>query len=230
MHTKKGIVLTVLLAAVILAIVVFVFPAGNRRPSFTPRTPTPTPKPVQVSGQITKIDVATRSITINAHDKSIILLLVEKGKIIDENGGAISLDALRVGQFLSTKSTVKGENFFIVDTIVLIKQPNIIVSSPKQNEKIGLVFLLSGEARVFENQFSYRVIKKQTGEIVAHGQLYANAPDVGMYGRFSQNITLPPQKLDSGALVSIEVFDNSPKDGSEQDKVTIQAQVISLNR
>jgi spore germination protein GerM len=96
-------------------------------------------------------------------------------------------------------------------------KPNIIVTSPKSGDSIGLPLKISGTARVFESQFNYR-LKDQNGNILAQGNGTANAPDAGQYGNFeiTENYTLPSR--DTGTL---EVFDYSAKDGSMIDLVSI---------
>jgi hypothetical protein len=93
---------------------------------------------------------------------------------------------------------------------------NIVVSEPKSNDIVTSPFKVTGKARVFENQFNYR-LKGSDGSILAQGNPTANAPDVGQFGPFEFQVTFPPNSV-SGTL---EVFDSSPKDGSEIDMVTV---------
>jgi germination protein M len=112
-------------------------------------------------------------------------------------------------------------------SVVLTPQPssadsesdkNIIVSSPPPNQTLSLPFNIEGQARVFENQFNYRV-KDKTGIVLAEGSAYANSPDVGQFGNFK--ITVAKLKDTKSSEGTIEVFDYSAKDGSEIDKVVI---------
>src|SRR3989338_5138161 len=96
-------------------------------------------------------------------------------------------------------------------------KPNIIVDLPKDNDEIGQPVLISGQARVFENQLNYR-IKDGDGNVLNEGGLYAKSPDVGQFGPFEVETTYTIPKTDYGA---IEVFDYSAKDGSQIDTVTI---------
>lgn len=94
---------------------------------------------------------------------------------------------------------------------------NIIVESPKEGEKVASLLRISGQARVFENMFNYR-LKDEKGLVLTEGTLYANAPDIGQFGPFEKEVTFPKPKTEKGIL---EVFDYSAKDDSEIDKATI---------
>lgn len=95
---------------------------------------------------------------------------------------------------------------------------NIRVSSPAVNAEISLPFKITGEARVFENVLNYRV-KDEDGGILAEGNSYADAPDIGLYGPYEIIVeTLPDRKSDN---LVIEVFVHSAKDGSEIEMVKI---------
>jgi len=97
------------------------------------------------------------------------------------------------------------------------EKPNIIVTSPKSGETIGLPLKVIGTARVFESQFNYR-LKDQNGNLLAEGNALANAPEMGQYGPFEIIINYSEPKRDTGTL---EVFDYSAKDGAMIDLVTI---------
>ncbi len=96
-------------------------------------------------------------------------------------------------------------------------EANIKVSSPILEEEVGLPIVLSGEARVFENQFNYE-LRDGAGNILGSGSLYANSPDVGQFGSFSKEIYFEEPKTEAGVL---EVFDYSAKDGSKADVVSV---------
>jgi len=96
------------------------------------------------------------------------------------------------------------------------EEANIVVNSPVSDAQVSSPLTVTGKARVFENQFSYR-LKDSNGNILAEGSAYANAPDMGQFGTFEINIPFTTMS-DKGIL---EVYDNSPKDGAEIDKVTI---------
>lgn len=97
------------------------------------------------------------------------------------------------------------------------EKQNIIVTSPKPNEEIGLPVVIKGEARVFESAFSYRV-RDENGSILTEGHDTAHAEDTGQFGPFEVVVTYPKPKGDRG---TIEVFSGSPKDGSEINRVAV---------
>ncbi|HET7713042.1 MAG TPA: Gmad2 immunoglobulin-like domain-containing protein [Patescibacteria group bacterium] len=93
---------------------------------------------------------------------------------------------------------------------------NIKVTSPRPNEIIGMSFTISGQARVFENVVSFRV-KDKLGNILVAGTANAASPDTGQFGEFSKQVTVTT----SSSSGTVEVFQASAKDGSDQDLVAI---------
>jgi len=104
-------------------------------------------------------------------------------------------------------------------------KPNIVVFSPKKGDKVGLPIKILGEARVFENQFSVR-IKDKNGNILAEEGVTALEGDAGEFNLFEKEINYKKPATTDGFL---EVFDNSAKDGSEIDKVTIPIKFETVN-
>jgi len=94
---------------------------------------------------------------------------------------------------------------------------NIKVESPKQGEKISSPILVKGEARVFENVFSIR-LKDKDGKTIIEKSASADAKDTGEFGAFAELLLFEEKLSGSGVL---EVFSRSPKDGAEQDMVSI---------
>lgn len=98
-----------------------------------------------------------------------------------------------------------------------ISTPNIIVESPLNEESVSSPFTLKGQARVFENQLSYKLTDSK-GIKLAEGSLYANSPDVGQFGDFSAEVSFPTPTSVTGIL---EVLNYSAKDGTKINEVTI---------
>lgn len=96
------------------------------------------------------------------------------------------------------------------------KSRNIEVLSPRTGDTVKSGFRVLGNARVFENVVSIRVLDS-LGNILNETSALANAPDVGQFGSFEKILNF--QTNDSSGTV--EVFQYSAKDGSEVDKVTI---------
>ena len=96
------------------------------------------------------------------------------------------------------------------------EEQNIVVFEPKGDSNITSPFDVEGKARVFENVVSLR-LKSKSGKILFQGVTDAKSPDVGQFGLFQEEITFETKEKE-GVL---EVFQASPKDGSDTDKVTI---------
>lgn len=95
-------------------------------------------------------------------------------------------------------------------------EPNIIIESPKANEEVVSPIKLKGLARVFENNFNYRLTDSE-GVVLSEGYGTADSPDVGLFGVFDTEIYFKSNS-DTGTL---EVFSQSAKDGEEINKVII---------
>lgn len=105
-----------------------------------------------------------------------------------------------------------------IPSLVPSTTASITVQQPTANQTVTLPIIITGKARVFENQLNYR-IRGVNKEILLEGTVYANSKDVGAFGDFTVTISsLPTQR--SQALI-IEVFDYSARDGQEIDIVSI---------
>jgi hypothetical protein len=95
---------------------------------------------------------------------------------------------------------------------------NIIVTSPIKMSTVMLPVTVQGKARVFENQFNYRILDVNK-DVIDEGKAYANSQEQGQYGNFSIMInSLPTMRANA---ITVEVFDYSAKDGKEIDTVSI---------
>lgn len=94
---------------------------------------------------------------------------------------------------------------------------NITVVSPHDGETITSPYLVTGQARVFENVVNYKLTDER-GQILAEGIMNASAPDIGQFGPFSESINFIPLSATKGTL---EVYALSPKDGEPIDVVKI---------
>ena len=118
--------------------------------------------------------------------------------------------------------TPKEQNQVTTPTPVGKSSKNITIRTPKDNDTIGLSFQVTGEARVFENVVSYRVRNQKTNTAIVTGTTTADSPDVGQFGPFTITIIIPEDvNLHSGDILKLEVFQASPKDGSDTDLVSI---------
>lgn len=100
---------------------------------------------------------------------------------------------------------------------------NIRVLEPLMYAQIAGSLLVTGEARVFESAFSWRVLDAAGQELLS-GSAMADAPDIGQFGPFTFTADL---SLDPPGPMTLEVFDYSAKDGAVQDLVSIPFTKIS---
>ncbi|MDD5731359.1 MAG: Gmad2 immunoglobulin-like domain-containing protein [Patescibacteria group bacterium] len=98
-----------------------------------------------------------------------------------------------------------------------LNSSNIHITAPIQGDTISSPVKITGEVRVFENQFAIRV-KDGNGKVLVEEPAMGENGDAGQFNSFEKEIDYPKSTTDSG---TIEVFDYSAKDGSEIDKVTI---------
>ncbi len=94
---------------------------------------------------------------------------------------------------------------------------NIRVTDPLDNGIIDNPVVIRGEARVFENTVSLRV-RDGDGRVLAETFTTANSADIGLFGPFSISVTYEDPDYSYG---SIEVYEESARDGSEINKVVI---------
>lgn len=109
---------------------------------------------------------------------------------------------------------------------------NITIESPTPRESIFNPLHIVGQARVFENNVSWRV-KNWREEVVASGFAISNAPDMGQFGAYE--VFVPIDNSWQPGTYRVEVLSYSAKDGSEQDLVSIpvtlspqENQIVSL--
>ena len=114
-----------------------------------------------------------------------------------------------------------GDNGIDSSNIQVTQTPNpnlnIIVSSPKSNDKVSNPIIVKGQARVFENTFSY-ILKDSSGNKLYEGNGMTDAKDAGILGNFEVMIPVP---ADAPKQLYVEVFEYSPKDGSVINLVSV---------
>jgi hypothetical protein len=98
---------------------------------------------------------------------------------------------------------------------------NIILTSPRFNEHVGQQFTIIGKARVFENVVSIRLKDKLSGKIYGEVASRTDAQDAGQFGDFQTGVLLNDPKLQPGTELLLEVYQASPKDGQEIDKLVV---------
>lgn len=98
-----------------------------------------------------------------------------------------------------------------------LNSSNIHIFSPIQGDTITSPVKISGEVRVFENQFNIR-IKDATGKVLVEESAMGGNGDMGQFNPFEKEVAYTKSSTAEG---TIEIFDYSAKDGSEIDKVII---------
>ncbi|HZZ99091.1 MAG TPA: Gmad2 immunoglobulin-like domain-containing protein, partial [Candidatus Paceibacterota bacterium] len=85
---------------------------------------------------------------------------------------------------------------------------NITISLPKAGETVESPILVTGTARVFENQFTVQV-KDSSGKVVASAHVMSDAKDAGQFGNYSIRIPIPAGTATDN--MTVEALSYSPK-------------------
>lgn len=172
-----------------------------------------------IAGRIIGVSLSARVLTITTHDnKEINLIIVPKTELFGENNNSVELSYFQRGFDVLAKGVII-DNSVILEELRTVKAPNIVVFSPQSNAKVNEIIKVTGEARVFENQFNIRIIS--SGKIIYEEGMMTNAQEMGQFGGFEKEINLSAAGLESSQDIILELFDYSAKDGSETDKVII---------
>ena len=100
-----------------------------------------------------------------------------------------------------------------------VYEPAIWVTHPSENQVVGIPLLIKGSARVFEGTVQIR-LSDNSGTVLAESFATASEGAPGR-GDFETSLKF---NLPSEGKGTLEVYWESPKDGSEQDKVTVPVQ------
>jgi len=123
------------------------------------------------------------------------------------------------------KNPIQNSNNGVTGTTVSLpaSSENITVNSPLTNDAVDNPIHVTGEARVFENVVSWRLLDVDKN-ILTSGTTEAAAPDMGQFGPFDFYVVVPAV---TDKNITLEVFQASAKDGSDTDLVSIP---LALNR
>jgi hypothetical protein len=116
-------------------------------------------------------------------------------------------------------SASKPTKLCVSPTPTVNPNANIILESPKAGDTLNSQFVIKGKEKVFENQLNFRV-RNSKGQALIEGTMAARSSGVGKFGSFEATVSSLPK-----GKTTVEVFDNSPKDDSEIDKVSIQVTI-----
>ena len=97
----------------------------------------------------------------------------------------------------------------------------IKVTSPYKNQNVKTPFKISGQAKVFENQFNYRVTDS-LGRILGEGTIKAESETLSGFAPFDVTVS---SLADIKGKGQVEIFDYSPKDGSVINKLVIPVNI-----
>lgn len=94
---------------------------------------------------------------------------------------------------------------------------NIKITRPQPDSIVTSPMLIKGEARVFEGTVQFR-LKDAEGNIIAEKFSTAQAEEAGEFGAFGELLLFDEVSAETGTL---DVYWQSPENGSEQDLISI---------
>jgi len=121
----------------------------------------------------------------------------------------------------------KTPDAFPTPTPISAPSGNIIIETPFADSSVTQDFQIKGKARVFEGIVSIRIRDKLTRKVLFQDTTRAYSQDPAIPGDFSYDAHLSSiESLKPNDLLLLEVFQQSPKDGSDIDLVSIQLRFI----
>jgi hypothetical protein len=98
------------------------------------------------------------------------------------------------------------------------QKPSISVRQPKSGDSISTPFIISGEVRVFEGQFNYRV-KQSNGEVLKEDTITIQNNTADEFSTYS--VTVESMESPTQRNGFVEVYDLSARTGEETNLVSI---------
>lgn len=138
--------------------------------------------------------------------------------------GECSVRGFPIEESYPRRCRAVGKVFIEGVTPMVPSEASIQVTEPRANQEIGLPLIIRGQARVFENVFNYR-LRDFDGTILLEDHDMALSPDMGLFGPFDIAANYPDPKGQNG---TVEVFNYSAKDGSEENKVSIPVRFAAV--
>lgn len=146
--------------------------------------------------------------------------------IVFENPYKKTAETVTLGDVTGTEST----SGFVAPPVkpgeIASASGNVVVTSLVPKQTLTNPFVILGRSRSFENSVNWR-IRDKNWNVLASGASLTDASDVGVFGSFRVRAFLV--SIPKTAAGFAEVFTLSPKDGSEQDVVSI-AITLSLKQ
>ena len=97
------------------------------------------------------------------------------------------------------------------------EEQEIRASMPQPNDAVGLPLVITGEARVFENVFGYRLLNAD-GKKLLEGYGETKPGQAGQFGTFELTVNYPDPGTETGTL---EIIEFAVKTGLEESKMEI---------
>lgn len=171
-----------------------------------------------VTGVISNIDNIAKIVSVkNDDDKEILFVFNTESKLLGKDEKEIGLDYLKKGFTLFGIGSKTNGNSIDVFEARILREPNIIVYSPKSGEGVLSPITLRGMARVFENSLNYE-LTDENGRVIAKNFVIALSLEDGQYGAFELKINYSEPEGENGIL---EVFNYSAKGGTKENVVVI---------
>lgn len=206
-----------LLIVTILAIILLSVVSENVEPP-NKQSPSSSVPSVTFEGTIEDISSNNSLMTLlTADNEEFSISSSDQTTLKNLSGKVVPLSYLNRGFSLRVDGKKINPNTINATSITITEEPNIVLYTPKNGATVTNTFVVSGNARVFENTVSLTIRNLRTNKILLTGILEAQAQDVGQYGPFEKEIVLSPSNLTPGDKLEIKVFQASAKDGSETD-------------
>jgi hypothetical protein len=116
---------------------------------------------------------------------------------------------------------MKRFTFFVMAMVLgltLVLAPNLVEAKPQGKAKVH--YQVTGQARVWEAAYSFRIKAGNKVLVEGHGTASIGAPE---WGNFKEIIKVSKKK---GKKLTLELFEISAKDGTEINKLTIPLDCI----
>ena len=174
-----------------------------------------TPRVETFNAVVTAFDDATKVATVELAD----------GSFEQAQAGAVStIDASSVGSLFAMEGTRDPSTRVVDLSSATQREQNLLVVSPEPKATVTSPLVVTGFGRTFEQTFAWR-IKDSTGAVVATGSEMTRAADTGQFGPFTFEVFLPAL---TAQAFTLQVYEASAKDGSDQSVVTVDLNLLSL--
>ena len=169
-----------------------------------------------IRGEVLSLDLINRQIELKTKDGVRVLKINDQAPIINEKGIPIALSEIMKGYSLSAKLIKQNEGLEIAFLKVL-KAPDLIIDSPKANEKIKEKIVISGRVKLSPKEL-YLTLKDQNKNVLLTDKISKNASEITPYLEFSKELPLPPN---CPQFLWLEIYQKDPESGALSDKITI---------